>query len=294
MPAILNGYPAQPAVSIMKEPGKTQTLPSIVRILNESGYKSSFWYGGEINFANFNSFVINNGFNQVITMDDFDSKFYNSKWGVHDHILFAALIDSMKSVKEPFFKVVLTLSSHEPFDVPMDPVFPGNDDFTRFRNSVYYTDKALGTFIEWAKTTEWWKKTLMIIIADHCRRNSEEIHVYSEDIFRIPMLWIGGAVSSTGLEIKKTGDQTDISLTLLHQLGLEGDFPFGKDLLSDTSGSFAFYTFNDGFAFITDSSRYIYDNRLGSPVDTAGVHPERTGRLGKAFLQVLYDDFLNR
>lgn len=294
MPAILNGYPAQPAASIMKEPDKTQSLPGLVRILNQSGYNSSFWYGGEINFANFNSFIFNNGFDQVITMDNFDSEFYNSKWGVHDHILFNTLIDSMKSVREPFFKVVLTLSSHEPFDVPMEPVFPGNDDFTKFRNSVFYTDKALGKFIDWAKTTEWWKNTLMIIIADHCRRNSEEIQVYSQDIFRIPMLWIGGAVNPTGLEIRKTGDQTDIPLTLLHQLGLGGDFPFGKDLLSDGSCSFAFYTYNDGFAFITDSSRYIYDHQLGNSVDTAGVDPERAGRLGKAFLQVLYDDFLNR
>lgn len=294
MPAILNGYPAQPAVSIMKEPDKTQSLPGLVRILNESGYKSSFWYGGEINFANFNSFIFNNGFDQVITMDNFGSEFYNSKWGVHDHILFNALIDSMKSVREPFFKVVLTLSSHEPFDVPMEPVFPGNDDFTKFRNSVFYTDKALGTFIDWAKTTEWWKNTLVIIIADHCRRNSEEIQVYSQDIFRIPMLWIGGAVNLTGLEIRKTGSQTDIPLTLLHQLGLGGDFPFGKDLLSDGSASFAFYVFNDGFAFITDSSRYIYDHQLGNSVDTGGMDPERAGRLGKAFLQVLYDDFLNR
>lgn len=294
MPAILNGYPAQPTESIMKEPGKTQSLPGIVRILKDSGYHTSFWYGGEINFANFNSFIINNGFDQVITMDDFDPEFYNSKWGVHDHIFLKTLSDSMKSVREPFFKVILTLSSHEPFDVPMEPFFPGNDDYTRFRNSVYYADMALGAFIESAKKSEWWNNTLVIIIADHCRRNSEEIQVYSEDIFRIPMLWTGGAVSSKGLEIRKTGSQVDIPLTLLHQLGIEGDFPFGKDLLSDGSGSFAFYTFNDGFAFFTDSSGYIYDNLLGSPVLKTGKDPEKAGDLGKAYLQVLYDDFLSR
>ena len=62
MPAILNGYPAQPAQSIIKEPKKSQSLPSLVKILIEKGYNSSFWYGGEINFANFNSFVIGSGF----------------------------------------------------------------------------------------------------------------------------------------------------------------------------------------------------------------------------------------
>ena len=40
MPAILNGYPAQPAQSIIKEPKKSQTLPSIVKILIENGYNS--------------------------------------------------------------------------------------------------------------------------------------------------------------------------------------------------------------------------------------------------------------
>ena len=62
----------------------------------------------------------------IITKNNFDPENYNSKWGVHDHILFKALKDSMKSVKEPFLKVVLTLSSHEPFDVPMEPVFEGD------------------------------------------------------------------------------------------------------------------------------------------------------------------------
>ncbi len=294
MPAILNGYPAQPAESIMKDPKKTQSLPGLIKKLAGEGYKTSFWYGGEINFANFNSFVINNGFGEVVTMDDFDPDFYNSKWGVHDHILFKTLMDSMKSEREPFLKVVLTLSSHEPFDVPMEPVFEGNDDNTKFRNSVYYTDKVLGSFIDWARTTDWWENTLVILVADHCRRSSNEVLVYSEDIFRIPMLWLGGALNKSGIKIEKLGGQTDIPLTLLHQLDLDDNYPFGKDLLSEESESFAFYTFNDGFAFITDSSRYIYDHMLRNAVVKSGDDPETAGRYGKAFLQVLYDDFLNR
>ena len=88
MPAILDGYPAQPAQSIIKEPKKSQSLPSLVKILIEKGYNSSFWYGGEINFANFNSFVIESGFHDIITKNNFDPVNYNSRWGVHDHILF--------------------------------------------------------------------------------------------------------------------------------------------------------------------------------------------------------------
>jgi phosphoglycerol transferase MdoB-like AlkP superfamily enzyme len=294
MPAILNGYPAQPAASIMKEPRKTQSLPGLVKAIGNLGYDCAFWYGGEINFANFNSFIINSGFRQIISKNNFNPEYYNSKWGVHDNILFEALRDSMKNVKEPFLKVVLTLSSHEPFDVPMETVFGGNDDLTKFKNSIYYTDNTLGSFLDWAETTNWWKNTLIVLVADHCRRNSGEDLVYSERIYRIPMLWLGGAISEHGIRIEKTGSQVDIPLTILHQMDLEGNYPFSKDLLSGTSKSFAFYTFNEGFGFITDSSKYIFDHKLGRPVLEEGKDPETAGNFGKAYLQVLYEDFLKR
>jgi phosphoglycerol transferase MdoB-like AlkP superfamily enzyme len=294
LPAILSGYPAQPATSIIKEPKKSQSLPSIVRILNRSNYKSSFWYGGDINFANFNSFIISSGFRNIITMENFDPADYNSKWGVHDNVLFKALQDSMKQMKQPFFRVVLTLSSHEPFEVPMEPVFKGNDNLTKFRNSVYYTDKTVGTFLDWAKQTDWWKNTLVILVADHCRRNALTDLVYSKGIFKIPMIWLGGALKEPGTRMEKLGDQVDIPLTLLHQMGLEGDFPFGKDLLYKGSDSFAFYTFNEGFAFITDSSTVIYDQKLGRAVVREGIMPEIAEKYGKAYLQVLYDDYLKK
>ena len=294
MPAILNGYPAQPAQSIIKEPKKSQSLPNIVRILTEKGYRSAFWYGGEINFANFNSFVIGSGFNTIVTKDDFDPENYNSKWGVHDHILFDALKDSMKNVREPFLNVILTLSSHEPFDVPMDAVFAGNDNMTKYKNSVYYADKYLGEFLDWARTTDWWKNTLVIMLADHCGRVSEEMPAYSPELFKIPMLWTGGALAGKGMKISKHGDQTDIPVTLMNQLGISISFPFGKDLLSEKSSSFSFYTYNEGLGFITDSSTYIYDHKLKSHLVKEGEGADFAEKAGKAFLQVLFNDYLKR
>jgi len=293
MPAILDGYPAQPAQSIIKEPKKSQSLPSLVKILIENGYNSSFWYGGEINFANFNSFVIGSGFSNIITKNNFNPKDYNSKWGVHDHVMFKTLRDSMKSVKEPFLNVVLTLSSHEPFDVPMDPVFKGIDNMTKYKNSVYYADKSLGAYLDWAKGEEWWKNTLVLLVADHCCRISEDMPIFAEKVFKIPMLWIGGALSEKGM-IKKVGGQADIPITLLNQLGLQGNFPFSKDLLSPGSNSFAFYVFNEGFGFVTDSSDVAYDHKSKTAVLMQGSDPASGEKTGKAFLQVLFNDYLKR
>jgi hypothetical protein len=108
------------------------------------------------------------------------------------------------------------------------------------------------------------------------------------------MLWLGGALSAHGIKIEKMGSQVDIPLTILHQMDLDGNYPFSKDLLSANSKSFAFYTFNEGFGFITDSSKYIYDHKMRKPVIEEGKDPESAGKLGKAYLQVLYDDFLKR
>jgi phosphoglycerol transferase MdoB-like AlkP superfamily enzyme len=291
MPAILNGYPSQPTYSIMKEPKKSQSLPSLVRILTNRGYKSSFWYGGNINFANFKSFIIGSGFQSMITENNFNSQFYNSKWGVHDHIMFNALQDSMQNPHEPFLTVVLTLSSHEPFEAPMETVIKGNDNISKYKNSVVYADKSLGEFITWAKTTEWWANTLVILVADHCARVSESQPVYSPELFKIPMLWIGGALDTTGIKITKHGDQTDIPLTVFGQLGISAEFPFGKDLLSPESASFAFYVYNEGLGFLTDSTKYIYDHKMKNHIVKEDDFSEKAG---KAYLQVLFDDYLER
>lgn len=293
-PAILNGYPAQPAQSIIKEPAKTQSLPGLLRTLVDKGYSSSFWYGGEINFANFNSFVISSGFRSIVTKSNFHSGDFNSKWGVHDHILFKAFQDSMKSPREPFFNVILSLSSHEPFDVPMEPVFKGNDMMTSYKNSVFYADSVIGNFLDRAKNQGWWKNTLVVLVADHGARVNPETAAYASEIFRIPMIWTGGALSVKGLRVNKLSGQVDIPLTILHQMGIEADFPFGKDIFSDGSASFAFYTFNEGFGFLTDSSRCIFDQKLGQPVVMEGKNPEAAEENGKAYLQVLFDDYLKR
>lgn len=293
MPAILSGYPAQPAQSIIKEPKKSQSLPNLVRTLTSNGYRSAFWYGGDINFANFNSFIIGSGFNTVVTKENFDPKYNTSKWGVHDHWVFEALKDSMRIQKEPFFNAVLTLSSHEPYDVPMKPAFT-EGEMLGYRNSVFYTDSVMGSFLDWAKLQEWWENTLIILVADHGARGSEEIPAYSPLVFRIPMVWTGGAVKEKGLVVEKIGSQVDIPLTILDQLGIEADFPFSKDLFSESSKSFAFYTFNEGFGFITDSSAVAYDHKPGMMVWEEGKSPGAAEAAGKAYLQVMFNDYLKR
>ncbi|MEP6583105.1 MAG: sulfatase-like hydrolase/transferase, partial [Ginsengibacter sp.] len=141
--AILSGYPNQSITSIIKTPTKTQNLPSINKSLQKEGYQSSYTYGGELEFANIKSFLINAGFQSLVSKYSFEPSQRTTSWGVHDHIVLNRFYNDIKTEHQPFFATIFTLSSHEPYDVPMAPHFKGDDETTLFKNSFYYTDSAV-------------------------------------------------------------------------------------------------------------------------------------------------------
>ena len=292
--AILGGYPSLPGTCIIYYESKVQDLVNLNRVLADAGYSSAFLYGGDIDFAHMRSFLVIGGFENIISDTDFPSSVPRSNWGVPDEYLFQKMLDYSDHASEPFFHAMLTLSSHHPFDVPMDPVFEGSDDFTKYENSVYYTDRELGKFIREAKKRDWWDHTLIILSADHgCRTNN--ISAHEQRRFIIPMLWLGGALAVSDSTVSRYGSQTDLPLTLLNQLGLPGDqFRFSKDLLSEHSKSFAYYSFNDGIGYLDDSTYTVYSLTSGDYLVKEGPGSRRAVDPGLAYLQYLLEDFNSR
>jgi phosphoglycerol transferase MdoB-like AlkP superfamily enzyme len=292
--AILSGMPSVPVLSMNKFPQKTQNFNFLSQEFENEGYRTSFFHGGNINFANLKSFIYNAGFDEIVTMDDFDPEYYNSKWGVHDHIMLDTLFTNIENEKSPFFKVLFTLSSHEPFDVPMEDVFKG-DEVEQFKNSVYYTDKCLGDFFQKAKKSDWWDNTLFVLVADHGSRHPEANQPYEISKYRIPMLWLGGALAKKDTVVSRYGSQIDISRTVLNQIDLDNkEFTFSKDLFADSINSFAFFAYNNGFGFLSDSITQIYDNISNSFIETSGMQTKSDSLLGKAYQQVIWDDFMSK
>jgi phosphoglycerol transferase MdoB-like AlkP superfamily enzyme len=79
------------------------------------------------------------------------------------------------------------------------------------------------------------------------------------------MLWLGGAVDTTG-RIEKTASQFDMAATLLEQVGIDSrNYPFSRNILS-ARNSFAYYVFNDGFGYVTDSSQFVWDHVSQKPI----------------------------
>ena len=139
--AIISGFPSQPTSAIGKFPFKTQNLPFISKDFKDMGYHTAWTYGYNINYANFNSYLNLAGFEEITEKNDFGVRDYiNSKWGVDDHKVFNRLLEQINNydLDKPFFWVGLTLSSHEPFKVPMETVIEGDDNESLFLNSAYY------------------------------------------------------------------------------------------------------------------------------------------------------------
>ena len=287
--SVLSGYPAQPTTSIIKYIKKTEKLPHLSRELEQIGYSTGFYYGGEIDFANMNSYFISGGYDTLVSLDDYSKSELNSKWGAHDHITFQRFFDDLDNTKSPFFRTIFTLSSHEPFDVPHTSQFNGNDDASMFLNSVHYTDSCLGDFIQKAKKTAWWDNTWFIFIADHGSRLPGNVSYSSPEKFKIPMLWIGGAVIEDTV-ITKIASQIDIPLMISNQLGSDfKGFRFSKDVLNSQKGS-AFFAYNNGFGYYTDTTGFVWDNTADNYVinDSVSFPIESEG---KSFMQMLLDDF---
>lgn len=290
--SILSGYPAQPKTSIIKYPVKSQSLPSLPRTLATQGYHTSFVYGGDIGFANMESYLNIVGFSHITEDDDFDLALNTSKWGVHDEFVFTRLLAESDSAQVPFFKTMLSLSSHEPFDVPSG-LPEKRDEESLFLNSCTYTDKWLGNFIREAKQKEWWKNTLIIITADHGHRSPGKSHNYVRERFKIPMLWLGGVIDHAQ-QIHTTGNQTDIVNTLLGQMAQpEMQFTFSKNLLAEGIQPFSVYSFNNGFGYLAPGVEYVYDFDLKNYVSQSGATEQDFIR-GRSYVQQLFKDYNTR
>ncbi len=289
--ATLAGYQVVPAYSIIQYPAKSQSLSFLPKRLRENGYGNlTYMYGGDIGFKGMNSFVTLSGFDKIITINDFPRSTQGEKWGVHDEYTFEKLYQEMNHAQKPFFKFYFTLSSHEPFDVPIEKIYENP-----YLNAVSYTDKCLGDFFRKVKKTKNWDNTLFLLIADHGVAGPLKATSQMKERYHIPMLWTGGAMAVKDTIINTLGSQTDMVSTLLAQLDIEASgFPFSKNLLSPLVNEFAFFTYPDAFGYITPKSFQVYDNRAKGYIEQQGEITEVDSLRAKAYLQVLSADHLKR
>ena len=287
-----SGYPSFPTSSVMKMPKKSNLLPGIASTLRQQGYKTSYLYGGDINFTNMRSYLIGTGWEQLKWKADYTAEEQSTaKWGVRDEITFNTLYEQICAIDTTASARYLfgysTLSSHEPWDVPVSKI---NDEVV---NAFYYLDLCIGRFINKLKATPQWKNLLVVFLPDHSidHKTMDESKRLRN---KIPMVWVGGAVKQPR-KITQICNQTDLAATLLSQLQLPHDqFRWSRDVVSSSYRyPFAVHNYNNGFSIIDSTGFIAYDLDASRLVTNESSDAARLERIGKAILQATTADLKN-
>lgn len=296
--SVFSGFPAQPNNSIITIPSKAEKLRSICKDFLGLGYSTSFYYGGEIGFANMKTYLVNSGFATIIDKNNFTADQLNSKWGAHDEFVFSRQLQDLTKMKQPFFSALLTLSTHEPFQVPRLSEFQGSNEEDKFRNAAYYTDQCLKEYFEQAKKEAWYKNTLFVLVADHGHHLPQNTDINHPKAKRIAMMLYGEVIKEAyrGKNFDRITGQNDIPAILLNQLGMKGasEYKWSKDVFNPGVEEFAYYSNENVLGWIVPGCKIVYtyaSRRAGD--DDGGEVDEAQLMNAKAYLQTLYQEFLD-
>ena len=283
----LSGYLSFPTMSVMKMSNKVGYLPSIARSLQREGYSTEYLYGGDINFTKMKGYLISTGFQQLHWKQDYTlEEQASSKWGVRDDITFKTLSQLIRQhdVGKPFLIGYSTLSSHEPWDVPVSKYKE------RQYNGFSYVDDCIGEFLRSMKQSKQWDNLLIVFMPDH----SSDFNDYNEqhpDRNHIPMIWTGGAVKQPR-KLNMICNQSDFAATLLGQMGISHtDFRFSRDVTSSSYRyPFAVHMFNDGISMVDSTGFMLYDLMSNRITAKTSMDAERMARTAKGILQMAAED----
>lgn len=293
MVSIFGGFPPTPLNSICAQPEKFANLSSMPKQMQNINYDFSFFHGGDASFGNFKSYLVYNGFKPIIDVSDFSKKEKTQSLGAPDEFLFKKFNEKMKNKKEPFFSMIFTLTTHEPFDMPFNKNV--SDEAKKYLNTVLYTDSVIGKWFKEVKKMPWYDNTIFIISSDHSHFHPNNYEIDASERYHIPFLILGKPLKQEfiGKTNNKIVSMVDIPKTIIKQLNLNTDkFKWSKNMMNPYENEFAFYTYVNGSCLKTKKHNcgweYNWNKNMGE-----NCNSEKEKKENQAFMQVLFEDYLN-
>lgn len=290
--SILSGWMGMPTTSLMKMGDVCRKLPGLASRLADEGYATRFVYGGDIDYTNMRGYLLETGFATADGSTYFPNAMKESSWGALDQ---NTMLPSVLGYGQPLkgtagqpdkhFTTLLTLSSHEPWIVPMQRLSDPH------RNAFAYTDSCLGVLVDSLRAMPQWDSLLVIIIPDHGIPTYNSQSLADPKLPHIPMVWIGGAVRGHR-DVDVIMNQSDMVSTLLAQMHLDAkDFIFSRNVLSESYARgyhYAMHSFKNGCNLIDSTGVVRLDCIDLSTVNVDGNPPEHNSFFVKALLQFIY------
>ncbi|MBN2253365.1 MAG: LTA synthase family protein [Kosmotogaceae bacterium] len=272
--AILNSMHSLGEVSVYqtREDNSFYSLPSL---LKSEGYYTVAFHGNNGWFWNREKIYPSLGFSDFISLEDMDSDEIIG-FGLSDFSLFRQTLEHLESLAEPFFAFIVTLTSHNPYEIPEElrsiELLPEHEEtlFGNYIQSINYADRALGEFLDGLEKAGLYEDSLIILYGDHAGLypfNKENKDIMTGLLHReydfaqamnIPMIFhIPG--SDIRIVNSTVGGQIDFFPTLLNLIGIveRNGILFGRDLLNTSSGFAALTHYVPEGSFIDNNRVFI-------------------------------------
>ncbi|MDF2820805.1 MAG: hypothetical protein K0R15_1246 [Clostridiales bacterium] len=253
------------------------TFSGLPWIMRDLGYETTVFHGYEENFWNRKNAYVNQGFQDFISQEDFDDT-ETIGFGLSDKEMFRQTADILKNKKSPFYSFIITLTNHHPYELPEDKKvikLKPEDEGTVFGNymqSVYYTDVAIGQFIESLKENGVYDECIFVLYGDHHGLNCKDKDISESmneflgydytfrDMLNVPLI-----IHMPGSEVTKridtVGGQVDLMPTIANLMGADisgNESVFGQDLNNASEGFVASLTYMLEGSFINDEVIFEY------------------------------------
>jgi phosphoglycerol transferase MdoB-like AlkP superfamily enzyme len=271
--ATTSSLPPLPGESIVRR-DQSVDLFTLPELLKSRGYQTMFVYGGRALFDGMGKYLSHNGVDKIVDQKDFPDGTFTTAWGACDEAIFSKALremDGLAATGKPFYSLVLSVSNHRPFTFPQDQI-KAEPRFHRRENVVRYADHALGRFMREAKSHDFYKNTVFVLMGDHGARvyGAAEIPLAS---YQVPILIVAPGVVPAGARLDTIASSLDVPSTVLGLMGMGYDSKFfGHDLFRiDPSAGRALMTHNNDIALMRGNRMAVLG--LHESADLYDVNP---------------------
>ncbi len=249
MPALMGRHP-------MKDFENMQQPSGIANELRRFGYETLFMCTHDEHFDNMGGFMRQNGFNKIISQNDYKQEEILSALGVPDHVLFREVISRCNELKEPFFTAVLTASNHPPVIIPENIDFVSNQKESDLA-SVQYADWSIGQFLKNVQKERWFDRTVFVFVSDHGRFVSGDVYDMPESYHHIPLIFYAPSILKENKKIDQLGCQIDLLPTLMEILNFDFiNVNLGINMLKEKR-DFVFFNEDNNLGCLNDSLFFV-------------------------------------
>ena len=257
MPSILAGVPSFETAYTSSYYSR-QKLESIVSISNALGYDTSFFHGAKNGSMGFQGFASTLGYDNYYGRDEFnDDNEYDGFWGIWDEPFLQFSKSILDNKNEPFLATIFTITSHEPYIIPVK--FEGVFDkgYLPIHKCVGYTDYSIRQFFKSIEKSSWFENTIFIFTSDHTNQSYFKYYQSTVNRFASPLLIYKKSSDFEGTD-SRLASHLDIYPTVAELIGYKKPFrSWGRSLLSSKNESAFTINYFGGGAYLSMDENFI-------------------------------------